>query len=199
MKEIHSQIIPLPYSDINTDLIYPARFLTTTVKHGLGAHLFIDMREKDPDFPLNNKKYKEGKILVTRRNFGCGSSREHAVWSLLDYGIRVCVAPSFSDIFYSNAVKNHLLPVVLDAEIIEHIFAAEKQTNHYIMNVNLENQLITLPDETSYFFSINGYDKHSLLYEIDNLDFLLSRKSQIQEFDQQHRRNIFLDIQAIHQ
>jgi 3-isopropylmalate/(R)-2-methylmalate dehydratase small subunit len=199
MKEIRSQIIPLPYSDVNTDLIYPARFLTTTTKHGLGKHLFVDMREKDPEFPLNLKKYQHGKILVTRRNFGCGSSREHAAWAMVDHGIRACIAPSFSDIFYSNAVKNHLLPIVLEAEIIEHIFAAEKQAEEYILDVDLEKQLVTLPDETSYSFSINGYDKHALIHEIDNLDFLLSKMPQIQEFDKRHGRNIFLDVEAIHQ
>lgn len=199
MKSIKSQILPLPYADINTDLILPAKYLTTIVKHGLGEHLFTDMRKMDPAFPLNLKKYEGSKIIVTRRNFGCGSSREHAAWSLVDHGFRVVIAPSFGDIFYSNAVKNHLLPLVLDAEIIEHIFAAEKQRNPYIVEVDLVGQKVTLPDETSYSFVINGYDKHALINEIDNLDFLLSQLDKIQAFDKKHRKNIFLDSQSIYQ
>ena len=197
MKEIKSQILPLPFADINTDLILPAKYLTTTVTHGLGEHLFTDMRKMDPSFPMNLKKYAHAKIIVTRRNFGCGSSREHAAWSLVDHGIRVIIAPSFGDIFYSNAVKNHLLPLVLDAELIEHIFAAEKQSAEYIVDVDLIGQKVTLPDETSYSFEINGYDKHALINEIDNLDYLLSQLDKINAFDERHRKNIFLDIHSL--
>jgi 3-isopropylmalate/(R)-2-methylmalate dehydratase small subunit len=198
MREIKSQILPLPFADINTDLILPAKYLTTTVTHGLGVHLFTDMRKMDPSFPMNLKKYAHAKIIVTRRNFGCGSSREHAAWSLVDHGIRVVIAPSFGDIFYSNAVKNHLLPLVLDAELIEHIFAAEKQSAEYIVDVDLVGQKVTLPDETSYSFEINGYDKHALINEIDNLDYLLSQLDKINAFDERHRKNIFLDTHSLH-
>jgi 3-isopropylmalate/(R)-2-methylmalate dehydratase small subunit len=156
--------------------------VVTTVTHGLGVHLFTDMRKMDPSFPMNLKKYAHAKIIVTRRNFGCGSSREHAAWSLVDHGIRVIIAPSFGDIFYSNAVKNHLLSLVLDAELIEHIFAAEKQSAEYIVDVDLVGQKVTLPDETSYSFEINGYDKHALINEIDNLDYLLSQLDKIKAF-----------------
>jgi len=198
MREIKSQILPLPFADINTDLILPAKYLTTTVTHGLGVHLFTDMRKMDPSFPMNLKKYAHAKIIVTRRNFGCGSSREHAAWALVDHGIRVIIAPSFSDIFYSNAVKNHLLPLALDAELIEHIFAAEKQSAEYIIDVDLVGQKMTLPDETSYSFEINGYDKHALINEIDNLDYLLSQLDNINAFDERHRKNIFLDTHSLH-
>ncbi len=198
MRELKSQILPLPFADINTDLILPAKYLTTTVTHGLGEHLFTDMRKMDPSFPMNLKKYAQAKIIVTRRNFGCGSSREHAAWSLVDYGIRVIIAPSFGDIFYSNAVKNHLLPLVLDAELIEHIFAAEKQSTEYIVDVDLVGQKMTLPNETSYSFEINGYDKHALINEIDNLDYLLSQLDKINAFDERHRKNIFLDTHSLH-
>jgi 3-isopropylmalate/(R)-2-methylmalate dehydratase small subunit len=194
MKLIKSQIIPLPYADINTDLIIPAEFLTTIVKHGLGQHLFATMRKMDLSFPLNLKKYDHAKIIVTRRNFGCGSSREHAAWSIADRGIHVVIAASFADIFYSNAIKNHILPIVLDPEIIEHIFTWEKQTPEYIINVDLVEQKVTLPDETSYSFEINGYDKHALINEIDNLDFLLTQLEKIKAFDQGHQKNIYLNI-----
>lgn len=199
MKTIKSQILPLPYADINTDLIIPAKYLTTVVKHGLGEHLFTDMRKMDPAFPMNQKKYEHAQIIVSRRNFGCGSSREHAAWSIVDRGIRVVIAPSFADIFYSNAVKNHLLPVVLDAEIIEHIFAAEKQSDRFIVDVDLVGQKITLPDETSYSFEINGYDKHALIHEIDNLDYLLTQLDKINAFDEKHRAQLFLDTKALYQ
>jgi 3-isopropylmalate/(R)-2-methylmalate dehydratase small subunit len=194
MKEIKSQILPLPYADINTDLILPAKYLTTTVTRGLGEHLFSELRKMDSSFPMNQKKYQDAKIIVARRNFGCGSSREHAAWSLVDHGIRVIVAPSFGDIFYSNAIKNHLLPLALAPETIEHIFAKERESVEYVVDVNLVEQKITLPDGTSYSFEINGYDKHALINEIDNLDFLLSRMHKIREFDGRHRQNIFLDI-----
>lgn len=196
MKLIKSQIIPLPYADINTDLILPAEFLTTILKHGLGQHLFETMRKMDPFFPLNLKKYDSAKIIVTRRNFGCGSSREHAAWSIADRGIHVVIAPSFADIFYSNAIKNHLLPVVLDSEIIEHIFTWEKQNPEYIVNVDLVEQKVVLPDETSYSFEINGYDKYALIHEIDNLDYLLTQLDKIRAFDEKHRTYIFLDTKA---
>ena len=155
MKSIKSQIIPLPYEDINTDLIHPAEFLTTIVKHGLGQHLFATMRKMNPSFPLNLKKYDSAKIIFRRRNFGCGCSREHAAWSIVDRGIHVVIAPSFADIFYSNAIKNHLLPLVLDAEIIEHIFTWEKQSSEYVVSVDLVEKKVTLPDKTSYSFEIN--------------------------------------------
>jgi 3-isopropylmalate/(R)-2-methylmalate dehydratase small subunit len=197
MKSIKSQIIPLPYADINTDLILPAEFLTTIVKHGLGQHLFATMRKMDPSFPLNLKKYDSAKIIVTRRNFGCGSSREHAAWAIVDRGIQVVIAPSFADIFYSNAIKNHLLPLVLDAEIIEHIFNWEKQSSEYVVSVDLVEQKVILPNETSYSFEINGYDKHALIHEIDNLDYLLSQLDKIKAFDEKHRTNIFLNTKAL--
>lgn len=196
MKKIKSQIIPLPYADINTDLIIPAEFLTTVVKHGLGQHLFIAMRKMDPEFPLNKKKYDHAKIIVARRNFGCGSSREHAAWAITDRGIHVVIAPSFADIFYSNAIKNHILPVVMDAEIIEHIFAKEKHSHDYIVEVDLEGQKVALPDETSFSFDIYGFDKYSLIHELDNFDYLLSQMDLIKAFDQKHKKNIFLDVHA---
>lgn len=194
---MRSRILPLPYADINTDLIIPAKYLTTIVKHGLGEHLFTDMRKMDPAFPMNQKKYEDAKIIVARRNFGCGSSREHAAWSIVDKGIRVVIAPSFADIFYSNAVKNHLLPVVLDAEIVEHIFASEKQIAEYIVDVDLVGQKVTLPDETSYSFEINAYDKHALINEIDNLDYLLTQLGKIKAFEEKH--HVFLDTKALYQ
>lgn len=192
MKKIKSQIIPLPYADINTDLIIPAEFLTTVVKHGLGKHLFATLCKMDPEFPFNLKKYEPAKIIVTRRNFGCGSSREHAAWSIADRGIHVIIAPSFADIFYSNAIKNHILPIVLDAEVIEHIFVLEKQSSEYSIDVDLVEQKITLPDETSYSFDVNGFDKHALIHELDNLDYLLTKLDTIKAFDQRHRKHIFV-------
>lgn len=198
MKKIHSQVIPLTYSDVNTDLIIPAKYLTTLVKKGLGEYLFIDVRKMDASFPLNFKKYQAGKILVTRRNFGCGSSREHAAWSIVDFGIRVVIAPSFADIFYSNAIKNQLLPIVLEEEIIEHMFAAEKKSNHYKLDVDLEEQKVTLPDGTSHSFDINGYDKYALINEIDNIDYLLLQTDKIKAFDKKHAKHIFLDTEALY-
>lgn len=197
MQEIiKSKIVPLPRSDIDTDLIIPADFLTTTSKHGLGQHVFARLRIMEADFPFNLKKYRDARILVTHRNFGCGSSREHAVWALRDWGIEVVIAASFADIFFNNAMKNSILPIILDEGIIDKIFVAEKAQENYKIEVLVKEQKVIFDGEI-YDFKIDSYRKECLLKDMDDLDYLLSQMKKIESFDKKHAKKIFFDTKVL--
>lgn len=193
MQTLISQIVSIDLADIDTDVIIPAQFLTTTTKRGLGEHLFQRIKENDPSFPLNKKKYKAAQILVTGSNFGCGSSREHAAWALYDYGFRVVIAPSFADIFYSNALKNKILPIVLPQSIISEITQQEKQESHYCIEISLYEQTLLLPDNRSFTFEIDSFRKECLLKDMDDLDYLMSRKEKITAYMKKHPPLYHLD------
>lgn len=183
MQEIiKSKIIPLPREDIDTDLIIPANFLTTTSKKGLGEHVFARLKIMEPDFPFNLKKYFGAKVLVTRKNFGCGSSREHAAWALRDWGIEVVIAPSFSDIFFSNAMKNGILPIILEEKVVNEIFVL----GDCEVEVNLKNQKVVLKNGEVCDFQIDPYRKECLLNNMDDLDYLVSQMAEINKFDKKH-------------
>lgn len=186
MNMITSQIIPLPHSHVDTDQIIPAEFLRATERKGFGEHLFAHLRTNDLEFPLNKQKYQNGKILVAGKNFGCGSSREHAVWALIDWGIKAIVAPSFADIFYANALNNHLLPIVLNEEEVAAIFQEEKTRYPYELTINLADQSVCLPDGKIHTFQIEPYRKECLLNQMDDMDYLLSKLPQIQAFEKNH-------------
>jgi 3-isopropylmalate/(R)-2-methylmalate dehydratase small subunit len=186
---IQSTFVPLPMENVDTDQIIPARFLKATTKDGFGKNLFRDWRYENDDetkpkadFPLNQSKYS-GEILVAGKNFGCGSSREHAAWSILDYGFRVVVSSFFADIFKNNALNNGVLPVTVTDEFLEKIFA---QGNEGTLTINLEKQTITI-DATgdSESFDINPYKKTCMINGYDDIDYLLSIKEEIQEFETQ--------------
>src|ERR1700742_1346708 len=175
-----STIVPLPVENIDTDQIIPARFLKATSRDGFGKNLFRDWRynnddEQQPkaDFVLNDPTYK-GKILVAARNFGCGSSREHAAWAIKDAGFDVVVSSFFADIFRSNALNNFLLPVTVSDSFLNSIFEAIDTDAHAVINVDLEAQTITLPNGRSEKFEINNYKKTCLLNGYDDIDYLLS-------------------------
>lgn len=191
MNIIKSQILPIRRSDIDTDLIIPADFLTTTVKEGLGMHVFDRLRKADVDFPMNLVKYSKAKILVVRHNFGCGSSREHAAWALKDWGIEVVIAPSFADIFYSNAMKNGILPVVLEETVVEKIFAQEDLADTYEIEVNLSKNQVILPDSEVFNFELDPYRKECLMKGMEDLDYLLANLNAIEKFDRRHSKEIF--------
>ncbi|HSV09371.1 MAG TPA: 3-isopropylmalate dehydratase small subunit [Hanamia sp.] len=187
LKKIQSTFIPLREENIDTDQIIPARFLKATTREGFGKNLFRDWRyyhndEAQPkiDFILNKPEYK-GSILVAGKNFGCGSSREHAAWSLLDYGFNVVVSSFFADIFKNNALNNGVLPVQVSDEFLQKIFALE---NGSTLSVDLENQSITI-DATGEQekFDINNYKKTCLLNGYDDIDYLLSIKEDIINFE----------------
>jgi len=187
IKHIQSTFIPLPEENIDTDQIIPARFLKSTSREGFGKNLFRDWRyyhndEAQPkmDFILNKPEYK-GSILVAGKNFGCGSSREHAAWSLLDYGFNVVISSFFADIFKNNALNNGVLPVRVSDEFLQKIFRLE---NGSTLSVALENQTITIDatgDQEN--FDINNYKKTCLLNGYDDIDYLLSIKEDIINFE----------------
>lgn len=194
MKIIESNIIPLPRKDIDTDLIIPADFLTTTTKDGLGKHLFDRLRKMEPDFPLNQEKYRNCKILVTRDNFGCGSSREHAAWALKDWGIEIVLAPSFANIFHTNALNNGILPIEINEASIEQMFLDEQKNGSFKVKVDLPNQKVFFENGEQFNFEIEPFKKTCLIEGMDDLDFLINSKPEIAEFEKNHKKNIFFDI-----
>ncbi len=190
LQIIQSTFVPLPVENIDTDQIIPARFLKATTREGFGKNLFRDWRyenndETKPkaDFILNEPEYK-GEILVAGKNFGSGSSREHAAWSILDYGFRIVVSSFFADIFKNNALNNGVLPVMVTDDFLQKIF---QQPNGTTLTINLEQQSITI-DSTSETekFEISNYKKTCLLNGYDDIDFLLSVKEDIKAFENEH-------------
>ena len=185
---IKSPAVPLPIENVDTDQIIPARFLKAVERKGFGDNLFRDWRyNKDgspkADFPLNNSKYT-GKILVGGKNFGSGSSREHAAWAIYDYGFRVVVSSFFADIFKGNALNNGLLPVVVSAEFLQKIFDNIENDPNAIFEVNLEKQTFTISATgESAEFEINPYKKHCLQNGLDDIDYLVDMKNEIETFE----------------
>jgi 3-isopropylmalate/(R)-2-methylmalate dehydratase small subunit len=184
---VTSRFVPLPIENVDTDQIIPARFLKATTRDGFGKNLFRDWRynnddekQPKPDFVLNQSQYS-GEILVAGKNFGCGSSREHAAWSILDYGFRVVVSSFFADIFKNNALNNGVLPVQVSEEFLQEIFA---QGNEATLTIDLQNQKITI-DATgrSEKFDINDYKKTCMLNGYDDIDYLLSIKKDIEAYE----------------
>jgi 3-isopropylmalate/(R)-2-methylmalate dehydratase small subunit len=187
---IISPAVPLPIENVDTDQIIPARFLKAVERKGFGDNLFRDWRyNKDgspkTDFPLNNPKYS-GKILVGGKNFGSGSSREHAAWAIYDYGFRVVVSSFFADIFKGNALNNGLLPVVVPPEFLQKIFNSVENNPGTTFEVDLEKQTFTISEtgETTGF-EINPYKKHCLQNGLDDIDFLVEMKDEIAAFEKQ--------------
>ena len=183
--KISSIITPLDRVNVDTDQIVPKQFLKLVQKTGFGKYLFFDWRfdqEGKPikDFVLNNSKYKTSKILLTRANFGCGSSREHAAWALKDYGFDVIIAPSFADIFYNNCFKNGILPIILDSKKIQELFESENE-----FSVDLENQTITF-DKKIITFEIDDFRKKILLEGLDDIALTLQNEDKIYEYEKHH-------------
>ena len=182
--------VPLPIDNIDTDQIIPARFLKATTREGFGENLFRDWRynsDQSPkaDFALNNPKYS-GKILVAGKNFGCGSSREHAAWAIYDHGFRVVISSFFADIFKNNALNNALLPVQVSDGFLKKIFAAIEKNPKTTITVDLPEQKITLEDGSSESFDINPYKKTCLTNGYDDIDYLLSLRDEIKHFELAH-------------
>lgn len=187
-KTLTSTYVPLPIENVDTDQIIPARFLKATTREGFGDNLFADWRydkEGQPkaDFILNNPDYS-GQILVAGKNFGSGSSREHAAWAVGGYGFRAVVSSFFADIFKNNALNNGILPVVVTPEFLAEIFESVNKDNRATLTIDLEKQTIT-NDATgkSEPFEINTYKKECLLNGLDDIDYLLSKKEQIEEYE----------------
>ena len=186
VKRIQSRTVVLPVKDIDTDQIIPARFLTTTTREGLGEAAFRDLRfdasgAARADFPLNRPEARGCRVLVAGNNFGCGSSREHAPWALLEYGLEAVISTEIADIFRSNALKNGLLPVIVDRDT--HTWLLEHPGAEVVIDV--ETAMLTLPDGRSVAFPIDGFARHCLLEGIDQLGFLLAQEDRITRFEEQ--------------
>ncbi|NBO48258.1 MAG: 3-isopropylmalate dehydratase small subunit [Chitinophagia bacterium] len=189
---LKSTAVPLPIENVDTDQIIPARFLKATKREGFGDNLFRDWRyntDESPkkDFVLNNAIYT-GKILVGGRNFGCGSSREHAAWAIYDYGFRCVVSSFFADIFKNNSMNIGILPVQVSEGFLDKIFKAIEENPHADLEINLPNQTITLlATGEQESFSINGYKKHNLINGFDDIDYLQDMKEEIKNFADKSR------------
>ena len=186
---LRSTAVPLPIENIDTDQIIPARFLKATTREGFGDNLFRDWRydaDNKPinDFVLNNPAY-QGKILVAGKNFGCGSSREHAAWAIYDYGFRVVISSFFADIFRNNALNNGLLPIVVSDEFLKQILTAVEHKPSTEIVVDLENQILQV-GSVKETFDINAYKKTCLMNGYDDIDYLLSLLKEIKEYDLAH-------------
>lgn len=180
-----SKVIPLDLDNVDTDMIIPAKHLTSISREGYGQGLFSVLRNMYPDFILNQTQYQSGKILISKTNFGCGSSREHAVWAILQYGIDVVICSSFSDIFFNNSAKNGLLLIILPEEVINQWLKAALTDSDLEMTVDLVKQEINYSGQ-NYSFSYDSYRKHCLLNGLDDLDFLMSCKEEIANYEQKN-------------
>lgn len=185
---------PLPEANIDTDKIIPARFLKTTKRTGLGVHAFDSMRyhpdgSENPDFVLNREPYRKAEILVTHENFGCGSSREHAPWALLDFGIRCVIAPSFADIFFNNSFKNGILPIRLPREVCDMLMGDASQGSNSRITVDLARQIVIRPDGQEISFEIDPLRKHLLLEGLDDIGQTLKRENAIETFEDKRKQD----------
>lgn len=187
---IQSACVPLPLENVDTDQIIPARFLKATDKEGFGENLFRDWRYNvdgtPKDFVLNDPTYS-GEILVAGKNFGCGSSREHAAWAIAGYGFRVVISSFFADIHKQNELNNFVLPVVVSEEFLQQLFKSIAQDPHTQVRVDLPNQTVTnIATNQTEHFDINGYKKYCLERGLDDIDFLVANKDKIEAYETQH-------------
>src|SRR4051812_24891902 len=183
---------PLPMINVDTDMIIPKQFLKTIKRTGLGKHLFEEMRytpegEERPEFVLNKPAYREAKILVSGDNFGCGSSREHAPWALLDFGIRCVIAPSFADIIYNNCFKNGILPIVLPQEQVDLLLDDAGRGANAVVSIDLEKQEIKGPDGGTLTFEIEPFRKHCLINGLDDIGQTLQQAAAIDGYEGRQR------------
>jgi 3-isopropylmalate dehydratase small subunit len=182
---------PLPIANIDTDQIIPKQFLKTVSREGLAKGLFYDLKTNpdgspNPDFVLNKPAYAKANVLIAKENFGCGSSREHAPWALLDQGLSCVIAPSFADIFYNNCFKNGLLPVVLPSDVVEKLLDQAGGPNH-VFTVDLKAQTVTGPDGSSYSFDIDQGRKASMLKGLDEIGETLEHAGDISAFEEKRK------------
>jgi 3-isopropylmalate/(R)-2-methylmalate dehydratase small subunit len=195
-------VAPLDRSNVDTDAIIPKQFLKSIKRSGFGPNAFDEWRYLDhgepgmdnsqrplnPDFVLNQDRYQGASILLARDNFGCGSSREHAPWALLDYGFRVIIAPSFADIFFNNCFKNGILPIVLDAAAVDRLFKAVDATEGYQLTVDLEAQTITTPEGDSIAFEVDEFRKYCLLNGLDDIGLTLQHTDDIRAYEERRKQ-----------
>ncbi len=184
---------PLPMINIDTDKIFPAGYLKTIKRTGLAKYLFDEIRfrpdgSENPDFVLNQGPYRNAKIIVAGDNFGCGSSREHAPWALMDFGISCVIAPSFADIFYNNCFKNGLLPIALPQDIVDQLMEAAKKGANAVLTIDLDAQTISRPDGGIVHFDIEPFRKHCLINGLDDIGLTEQKGAEIVGYEQEARR-----------
>jgi len=181
-------VVPLDRVNVDTDQIIPKQFLKLVERTGFGRYLFNDWRFQPDgtpktDFVLNQSRYKGGKILLARENFGCGSSREHAVWALADYGFKALVAPSYADIFYNNCFKNGVLPITLNESIVNQLFDDVDKQEGYSLQVDLQNQIVRKPDGVEIGFKIDEFRRKCLLEGLDDISLTLLQEEKIRAYE----------------
>lgn len=195
-------VAPLDRANVDTDLIIPKQFLKSIKRTGFGPNLFDELRYLDegqpgqdcskrplnPEFVLNKPRFKDAQVLLARRNFGCGSSREHAPWALTDFGFRTVIAPSFADIFFNNSFKNGLLPIVLEEEIVDQLFRAVESSEGYSLTIDLANQQIIKPDGSAIAFEVDPFRKHCLLEGLDDIGLTLQDADVIRAYEAKRRQ-----------
>ncbi len=193
---------PMDRANVDTDMIIPKNFLKSIKRTGFGKNLFDELRYLDEglpdqdctgrplneDFPLNFPRYQGAKVLLSRENFGCGSSREHAPWALDDYGFRAVIAPSFADIFFNNSFKNGLLPIILDADIVEHLFQEMYANEGYELSIDLATQSVSTPSGESFSFEVDEFRKHCLLNGLDDIGLTLQDADAIRSYETQRKQ-----------
>ena len=187
-KKVTSKAVPLRQENVDTDQVIPARFLTAVTKEGMGDGLFSAWRYNadgtpNADFVLNKPEHQNADVLIAGRNFGSGSSREHAVWALTDYGFKTVIAPSHADIFYNNSLKNGLLPVALPEETVNMLLDLVEEEPETQIAVDLETQTVTLPDGQQQHFDIDPFRKMCLLQGMDDLGYILSKEAAIEQYE----------------
>ena len=202
-KKFSGIVAGIDRSNIDTDAIIPKQYLKSIKRSGFGVNLFDDWRYLDPgepgkdnaerrpnpDFVLNKSPYRQAQILLARENFACGSSREHAVWALMDFGIKVVIAPSYADIFYNNSFKNGLLPIALSAELVDRLFDELDESEDYQLEVDLENQLVSNAAGLGMSFEIDEFRKYCLLNGLDDIGLTMQHAEQIKGFEQDYYKN----------
>jgi 3-isopropylmalate/(R)-2-methylmalate dehydratase small subunit len=198
---LNGVVAPMDRANVDTDLIIPKQFLKSIKRSGFGPNLFDELRYLDegqpgqdctnrplnPDFPLNQSRYLGASVLLARKNFGCGSSREHAPWALEDFGISCVIAPSFADIFYNNCFKNGVLPIALDEELVAGLFEEMYAAEGYKLTIDLDRQVVLKPDGVELPFSVDAFRKHCLLNGLDDIDLTLQSEQSIRNYEQGRR------------
>jgi 3-isopropylmalate/(R)-2-methylmalate dehydratase small subunit len=201
--QITGVVAPMDRANVDTDMIIPKQFLKSIKRTGFGKNLFDELRyldEGQPDqactdrpvnkeFPLNQARYQGASVLLTRKNFGCGSSREHAPWALDDYGFRCVIAPSFADIFYNNCFKNGLLPLVLSEEVVERLFNELYANEGYTLTIDLETQRVITPSGEVFEFEVDEFRKHCLLQGLDDIGLTLEQADAIKAYEAERRQS----------
>ncbi len=201
--KLNGLVAPMDRANVDTDAIIPKQFLKSIKRTGYGPFLFDEWRYEDhgepgmdcsnrprrADFVLNQPRYQGAQILLARENFGCGSSREHAPWAILDYGFSCVIAPSFADIFFNNCFKNGILPIVLEGAVMDRLFKACVEQEGYRLEIDLERQTVTTPDGESFHFEVDAFRKHCLLNGLDDIDLTLMQTDSIRSYEDTRRKN----------